>query len=452
MAIWNTMAGQAARAGRTVSDGLRSTAVKVKNAVRTKPYQYEAPVPSVILSQRAQSERLRAGDRPADVFAAFRDLPASAAAPTFSVLMPAGDIGPDRFEESLISVLSQTYSLLELIVADTSGQGDLREVLNDYDDERIHYIRQDKDRGASVNLNMAAMQATGGYVVILEGGDLLTADALFETAMTIMEKKPEILYSDEDFCDPRRLRFHTPYRKPDFNKDYLFARDYIRHMLVIRRELLQAMRFRSRFDGAQEYDLVLRSPKSSICHIPRILYHTRGLEVRTPEAASAYAEAARAALEEYFRSRGVPAEVRRSGISGNLVDYSPDIFAARGEVGVVGGRVVDRRHRIVGGMMKADGTVLYAGLDETETGPLRMAVTVQNAEAVDARCMKIRPELTRLYQEIFGHAYVEGRGQDRIDILERSLLFCSRVRAMGYLIVWDPSMRGVLPPVWHRPK
>lgn len=452
MAIWTTIAGGAQRAGRAVSEGVRSTAVKVNHAVRKRPYQYEPPVASVILSQRAQSERLRAQDAPADVFAATRDLPASAKAPFFSVLLPAGDIGPDRFEESLISVLSQTWSLLELIVADTSVQDDLREVLEDYDDERIHYLRQDKDRGPSVNLNLAAMQARGDYVVILEGGDLLTPDALFETAMVIMEKKPEVLYSDEDFCDQRRLRFHTPYYKPDFNKDYLFARDYIRHMLVIRRELLQAMRFRSRFDGAQEYDLVLRAPKSSICHVGKVLYHTRDLARKTPAGAKAYDEASRAALEEYFRSRGVSAKVRSARLPGNVIEYSPDIFSARSEVGVIGGRVVDRRHRIVGGLMKKDGTVYFAGMDETETGDMYEACTVRNAEAVDARCMKIRPELNRLYQEIFGHDYEEGRGRDTIDILEKSLLFCRRVRSMGYLIVWDPSMRGVLPPFRIRRK
>jgi hypothetical protein len=113
-------------------------------------------------------------------------------------------------------------------------------------------------------------------------------------------------------------------------------------------------------------------------------------------------------------------------------------------VGAVGGKVLDEKHRIVGGMQDERGNILFEGWDEVEEGPRVIAQTVQNAWAVDVRCMKIREELYSLYEEVFGCSY-DGHVMYADENLRKlSREFCSRVREMGYTIVWNPMLKRVV--------
>ena len=166
---------------------------------------------------------------------------------------------------------------------------------------------------------------------------------------------------------------------------------------------------------------------------------------REPDADIA---AEKAALEDYFRVRSIRATVNYSGRRGIYnIRYSPNIFACRSDVGVVGGRVLSRTHKVIGGMFDSYGKVMYEGWDEAEGGPMNRALCVQNAYAVDARCMQVRPDLRGLYEEIVGKPGEETLREwerDPQELRRRSILFCARVRELGYLIVWDPSFITVI--------
>jgi hypothetical protein len=98
-------------------------------------------------------------------------------------------------------------------------------------------------------------------------------------------------------------------------------------------------------------------------------------------------------------------------------------------------------------MFDSAGRVMYEGWDEAEGGPMNRAMTVQNAYAVDARCMRVRPELRGLYEEIFGkpsEAQYFDWDKEPQELKRRSILFCRRIRELGYLIVWDPSFITVV--------
>ena len=302
------------------------------------------------------------------------------------------------------------------------------------------------NRGDASLINDAAHLAEGNYLCTVDVGDLLTQDALYEVFLCIMRTGAEILYTDEDHCDAAGRRFDRPNRKPDFNKDYLLSNNYMQRLLVIRRELFLALRLRDSFDGALTYDLVLRAPKSAVRHVPMILYHRSSasedakMASREPDADIA---AEKAALEDYFRVRSIRAVVSYTGRKGIYrIRYNPNIFACRSDVGILGGRVLSRTHKVVGGMFDSQGRVMYEGWDEAEGGPMSRALTVQNAFAVDARCMQVRPDLRGLYEEIVekpeSEPYTDWR-KDPQELRRRSILFCARVRELGYLIVWDPS-------------
>ena len=77
-----------------------------------------------------------------------------------------------------------------------------------------------------------------------------------------------------------------PHFKPDFNIDLLRCNNYICHLFVVKREILEQVgMLNPKFDGAQDYDFVLRCVEKSehIHHIPKILYHWRAHKDSTAE-------------------------------------------------------------------------------------------------------------------------------------------------------------------------
>ena len=417
---------------------------------RSAPYGYEEPSWGILEEQRRDAKQWENG-------------------PLFSILVPSYLPKAEFLRAMMESVQAQTYPNWELILADASetmlsaGRSSLRSrsevpsenqeadlrteaqrILESFNDPRFHYVHLPENGGISANTNAAAMHAQGDYIALLDYDDLLTPDALYEMAAQIRKSSPEILYSDEDKCDETASVFFEPNRKPDFNEDYFLSNNYICHLLVMKRELFLALQLRSRYDGAQDYDLLLRAPKSCIAHIPKVLYHWRTHAASTagnPGSKDYAYEAGKAALEEHLAACGIRAKVTHSRHRGFYdIEYLPDLFSARGEVGVIGGKVLNQKGRIVGGMMDEKGNVAFEGLHVMESGPMHRADTHQTAVAVDARCMEIRPELRPLYQEIFGVSYENHIMQGGEQLKSRSIEFCHRARLMGYRTVFEPTM------------
>jgi hypothetical protein len=92
--------------------------------------------------------------------------------------------------------------------------------------------------------------------------------------------------------------------------------NYITHFTVVKRKILDHIGgVRSDYDGAQDYDFILRATDASklIWHIPEVLYHWRESEQSTSSGQSQskpYAvEAGRRALEDHLQRCGRHHEV-----------------------------------------------------------------------------------------------------------------------------------------------
>lgn len=427
-----------ASAGAKSAEQIRAAAVRAAARNGKVAYAYEEPQQDVLLMQETVSERMREGESPSTVLGASVFLREDSVPPLFSIFITVKEPDLRQFRATLTSVLEQTYGSFELYILDQGISDQVRDVIAWYREERLHYLDVSDGNGRASMYNRAASNAEGDYILRLECGDLLTRDALFEAALAIMQTDAEILYADEDRRDARGKHFSDPWFKPDFSIDYLYAVDYVSRILIVRRSLFLALRFRDGYEDAPEYDFVLRAPKSGIHHIPRILCHVNQRGNPPSEAI----ECRKRALEDYFRVRGIRAAVRPSRLAGIMeIDYIPDIFTARQMVGIVGGKVLDEKHRIIGGMLDERGNLQFAGWDEAEEGPRMVAQTVRNAWSVDVRCMRIRPELQGIYKEVFGSSYeghVMHSGEQLGDLSRK---FCARVREMGYTIVWNPMMK-----------
>lgn len=440
-------------------NGLTAALFAVRERLTKSPYddyKYVSPDEATLEMQRQESQNM---DDPV----------------TISILVPAYNTNPTYLIELLESLSAQTYPFWELILADAgtdvTSEHSVAQVVKDYieenGEERIRYIRLEKNEGISGNTNQALKYATGEYVGLLDHDDLLTPDALYENAIRIMEthRKQEkdakllLLYSDEDKCDETGANYYEIHKKEDFNLDLLLSNNYICHFVVMSTRLMQKLQFRCNFDGSQDYDLVLRGVseilpnEQQIIHIPLCLYHWRchsGSTAVNPQSKLYAYESGKRAIEDFLEVHGWKGEVSHTKHLGFFrTTYEPDIFAARTDVGVIGGKLIGKNNKTTGGIYKEDGTCPYEGLPVGYSGYMHRASLQQNAYTVDIRCMKVRKELQELFCEITGVVYVESPKNGVFDSntlpadtdwVSLSTKFCNAVKEQNYKIFWDPEL------------
>ena len=254
--------------------------------------------------------------------------------PLISILLPVYNTNPAYLTRAIQSVIDQLYPHWELCVSDdASTDPTVREIVESAtrNDSRIKVVYRDKNGHIAENTNTALKLASGDYVGVLDHDDELAEQALFWFADEI-QKHPDaaIIYCDEDKLDGEGVR-GAPLLKPDWNPALITAQNYVCHLTVYRRDLLErAGGFRAGFEGSQDHELLLRCADmvkpDRIRHIPRVLYHWRshagstasetGLEGK-PYAWNAGARA----IREYLGRRGIAATVRPTAGQFYQVDY-----------------------------------------------------------------------------------------------------------------------------------
>lgn len=352
--------------------------------------------------------------------------------PLVSIVVPTYETKKEFLDDLLNCVVQQTYQNWELVLADAS-HSDLVEKnvavfktehaddLKENKADRIRYIRLTENKGISDNTNAAIREAKGDYIALLDHDDLLTFDALEKMTERLVfdpnvaecdesstnsaessisgYNSTDVLavYSDEDKCDTRAERFYDPNFKPDFNLDLLLSNNYICHFLMVRADVMKKLLLRAAYDGAQDYDLLLRLAILSqrtgqkILHTPYVLYHWRCHEdstaVNTESKRYAY-EAGREALKDYYKQMGMEGQalVKDSAHLGFYdTTYVPDIFAVRKDVAAVCGRVV-KDGVVVGGPDD-----LFTGLKRYSSGYLHRADVYMDVTSYDEHALRLSP-------------------------------------------------------------
>lgn len=285
--------------------------------------------------------------------------------PTFSIVIPVYAT-PEKFLRRMLdSIREQTYPKFEIYLVDATPYAKIQhdpaqgrtpqEVLAEYAaaDSRFRYETLAENLGIAENTNAAIRMATGDFIVLADHDDELEPQALYECVRAInAHPDVQVLYSDEDKVDFEDIYYFEPHFKTDFNPDLLRSVNYICHLFVARRSLLDAIAEtaadgrkiyeRSAYDGAQDYDLILRATEkaqamessfnaldqtllrqgrftsSNIIHIPMVLYHWRAHQASTaqhPEAKLYAFEAGARAVYDHCKRIGLPIQKVEQGIT-----------------------------------------------------------------------------------------------------------------------------------------
>jgi O-antigen biosynthesis protein len=242
--------------------------------------------------------------------------------PCVSILMPVHNPRREWLQAAVDSVLSQSYENWQLCICDDAST---ESWVNEYlcllarSDKRIEHGRSPDRIGISGALNRAGQLARGEYIGFLDHDDALSPDALHSVVKVLQNGGADIIYSDEDYIDagghPVRPNF-----KPGWSPELLLNCMYMGHFLVVSREGIErAGWFRSDYDGAQDYDLVLRMTDHApeVRHVPQVLYHWR--QHPGSSAASHFAKpytvaAGMRSLSDAVRRRGWNAQIEHGSL------------------------------------------------------------------------------------------------------------------------------------------
>lgn len=250
--------------------------------------------------------------------------------PLISILVPLYNT-PEKFLRDMVeSVLAQTYANWQLCLADGSDAEHIElvsRIVKEYQDKdaqqnagdaagkrlknRISYMKLEKNEGISGNTNHCLELAEGEYIGLFDHDDILHPEVLYWYVKAINEEKADYLYCDETtFKGDDINKMITMHFKPDYAIDNLRANNYICHFSVFKRTLLDGTElFRTKFDGSQDHDMILRLTDRAehIVHIPKLLYYWRSHagSVASDINAKPYAiEAAKGAVADHLRRHG----------------------------------------------------------------------------------------------------------------------------------------------------
>lgn len=264
-------------------------------------------------------------------------------APMISIVVPLYCTREEFLREMIESVQAQTYGNWQLCLADASpiesaeasgqktSQGEafrtgeenrtsVGSIVEEYvrNDKRIVYAKLADNFGIADNTNAAIAMAEGEWIAFLDHDDLLAPDALYEAVKLMRQNTSvvyDLIYTDEDKVDMDGKVHFQPHLKPDFNVDLLRSNNYITHFTLVRKTILDEVGgIRKDYDGAQDYDFILRCSERArgIGHVPRILYHWRCHQESTSENpfSKQYAvDAGKRAIEDHLKRLDIPAEV-----------------------------------------------------------------------------------------------------------------------------------------------
>lgn len=158
--------------------------------------------------------------------------------------------------QTIQSVLQQTYNNFELLIIDDQSPDRSVAICQQFDDSRIRIVSQN-NRGLAGARNTGIREAKGDYIAFLDGDDLWLPEKLAQHVQHL-EAEPQVgvSFSRSQFVDSqgRSMGIYQMPKLTEITPDHLLCRNPIGNgsAPVIRREVLEAIKFTDNLHGIEE--------------------------------------------------------------------------------------------------------------------------------------------------------------------------------------------------------
>ncbi len=181
--------------------------------------------------------------------------------PLISVIMSVYN-DEKYIRESLDSLLQQTLGDFEVIIIDDCSNDRTAELVEEYHEDRFHFIRNKENKGLTYNLNQAIAYASGTYIARMDGDDICLPER-FEKQVEYLENHRNLMliscraqmFGEENLIS--RIQ-----GSPQELKAMMLIRPVLAHPgFMMRGELVRdfGMRYDETFRSAQDYDFAVRT-------------------------------------------------------------------------------------------------------------------------------------------------------------------------------------------------
>jgi len=164
--------------------------------------------------------------------------------------------------DSIKSIINQTYSNWELIIVNDNSTDDTLEKISNYKDTRIKLINNDTNKGLPYGLNLCIKLSSGKYFARMDGDDIMVEDRL-EKQVKFLETNPQIdvvgsfAYVIDSSRNILGLRNVVP---PKNLKELISTQGYFIHPSVVgKREWFLTNLYDEEIRRCQDFELWLRT-------------------------------------------------------------------------------------------------------------------------------------------------------------------------------------------------
>ena len=112
-----------------------------------------------------------------------------------SIVMPSYNTAK-YIADSIQSVINQTYSNWELLIVDDCSTDNTEEIVASFNDERIRFIKKDKNSGAADSRNVALRAAVGKWIAFLDSDDTWVPEKLEKQIEFMVKNDYKFTYTD----------------------------------------------------------------------------------------------------------------------------------------------------------------------------------------------------------------------------------------------------------------
>ncbi|MCX6782224.1 MAG: glycosyltransferase [Candidatus Magasanikbacteria bacterium] len=198
-----------------------------------------------------------------------------------SVVMSAYN-GESYLEESVLSVISQSYKNFEFIIIDDGSTDRTLQILNSFSDSRIKIISRE-NKGLTKSLNYAVSISSGELVARIDADDVFEVEKL-AVQVDYFKRNPEVAlcgvwakFIDKKGNEVGVYKVPTTYSKIKHN--ILFHNPFIHPGVMFKRKVFDEMHgYNEKYRYAQDYELWGRIvPVYNVVNLPQYLLKYRKL-------------------------------------------------------------------------------------------------------------------------------------------------------------------------------
>lgn len=163
--------------------------------------------------------------------------------------------GEKYIEDTILSVINQTYANLEYIIIDGGSTDGTVEIIRRYEN-KIDYWLSEKDEGIYYAMNKGIDAATGDWIIFINSGDTLYANLVLENVMKYCSADQDVIFGQYLVkYKSGAVRKVFPRRMDDMWKGIMVTSH---QAIFIDTNIMKNFHFNCEFKLAADHDLVTK--------------------------------------------------------------------------------------------------------------------------------------------------------------------------------------------------